>query len=488
MFMKKILILLMICLPFLSYAQATPDLWRVHYTPNAMRASAGADMGDGTLSVGAALRDELRLFQNDHDNNLHAYLRGYLTGVKLGNGEFTASLNLRASTDTSGRIKDTEYNFLYDSLDSARGDDSWNLRLYNAFLVFDQVIPYTKVSAGRVYIDYLSDLQIDGGTVRLGTDRFNGYAYYGLPASYYISDMGTQVVGGGIEANPVSALKLRGEITQFLDEDDEYSEQSVEGGPDTLLWKGRGDFTFNAGFINGTLYAEGGQLQGAWIYEAGTFGTIAGSKTVYNISFSGQYENNEEALSMAISDFDLVNGTQSEFWQVKARIYQPIAERFAIGAGYEMRDNADTFYGDRDYHRVSGNVDLIELFAGNFISLIADWWYVPAEGEYKENKRLYLGGRASQVFSDVVELSVGAGMTNYRYYYKQYDKLPTLAARENNKLDNSVYIAYVSISYMPLENLLLQLNYTYEASQVIKEFDSNRETISTCSALASYNF
>jgi hypothetical protein len=358
----------------------------------------------------------------------------------------------------------------------------------NAFLVFDKVIPYTKVTLGRLYIEYLSDIQIDGGTVKAGGDLFNAYVYYGLPVSYYISDMGTQLAGGGVEANPAGELRLRAEIMQFLDERDEYSEYPVEGGPDTLFWKARGDYALNFSFLDANVYVEGGMLQDAWIYEAGSFGNLAGGKTTYSLSFSGQYDNNEEALSVAISDFDLVNGVQSEFWQIRALVYQGIAEHIAAGIGYEMRRNFDTFYGDRDYHRVTGNVDLVELFADNFISLTADWWYVPAEGEYKENSRLYLGGKVTQGLSDTVELSAGAGLTNYRYYYKQYDKLPTLSTVQNKKLDNNVYIAYASLSYMPRENLLLQVSYSYEASQVIKEFDSNRERISTAAALASYNF
>jgi hypothetical protein len=165
-----------------------------------------------------------------------------------------------------------------------------------------------------------------------------------------------------------------------------------------------------------------------------------------------------------------------------------VAEHAALGVGYEMRRNFDTFYGDRDYHRVTGNVDLAGLFAENFISFTADWWHVPAEGDYKENNRLYVGGRVTQGISETLELSAGAGITNYRYYYKQYDKLPPLSTAKNNKLDNSVYIAYATLSYMPLENLLMQVSYSYEASQLIKEFDSNHEKISTATALVSYNF
>jgi hypothetical protein len=486
--MKFLSILLMLCLSGAAYAQyVTPNLWRVHYAPNSMRAAGVSNVQEGTLSLGAALRDEVRLFENDYDNNLHAYLRGYMSGVKVGDGEFIASLNLRASTDTSGRIKSSGYAFLYDSLDSSRGDESWNLRLYNAFLVFDGVVAHTKLSLGRIYIDYLSDIQIDGGTVKAGTEQLNAFLYYGLPSSYYISDMETKVVGGGFEGNPIGDIRLRAEIMQFLDESDEYSEYPVEGGADTLFWKGRGDYSLNAGFMDSNLYAEGGMLQDAWIYEVGSFGTL-GTKTIYNLSFSGQHENNDETLSMAISDFDLVNGVQSEFWQIKAHIYQGIAEHFAVGVGYEMRKNLDTFYGDRGYHRILGNVDIVELLADNFISLTVDWWHVPEEGDYKENNRVYIGGRVTQAFLETIELSAGAGLTNYRYYYKQYDKLPPLATAANKRLDSSVYLAYLTLSYTPLENLLLQINYTYEASQVIKEFDSSRERINTASALVSYIF
>jgi hypothetical protein len=87
-----------------------------------------------------------------------------------------------------------------------------------------------------------------------------------------------------------------------------------------------------------------------------------------------------------------------------------------------------------------------------------------------------------------LELWLGGALTTYRYYYKQYDILPPLAGRNNEKLDNSVYLMYVGAYCKPLTNLLLGLDFTYEISEVLTEIDSDNDNIATVALSANYTF
>jgi hypothetical protein len=156
--------------------------------------------------------------------------------------------------------------------------------------------------------------------------------------------------------------------------------------------------------------------------------------------------------------------------------------------GFETRQNADDFYGDRDYYRYLANIDFIGLFTGSYISLTAEYWDIPKDGYNTENKSLYVGGKLSQSLGDAFELWLGGTLTTYRYYYKQYDILPVLAGRSNEKLDNNVYLVYIGAYCKPLSNLLLGLDFTYEMSEVLTEIDSDNDNIGTVAFSANYTF
>ena len=484
---KIVLAVLLLSFAATAFAQATPDLWRIHYNSNGVKATMdGIEVRDGILNLGLTLRDNGHPFQDESKNNIYAYLRSRLSGVSLGSGELIIQFHLRGATDTSGTAGGPKYNFYYDSLDSARGNNAWDFRLYNAFVTFDQVVPYIKLTAGRLYIDHLTELQIDGADLKIGNDLINAFIYYGLPVSYYISDMKTQVFGGGAETHPMQNLHFRAEVMQFSDDTD-----ADEYGKSTLYWKARADYTYSFPFADGVLYGSAGMLENAWFYDVGTYGTIARLGTIYNLWVRGQYDSNRyKQLNLAISEFDLTNGAESEHWMIGGHLNHSFTEKFAAGLGFETRFNFNNYYGDRDYIRGMLNLDFIGLFAGNYLSITGDYWHIPSDKRYQENNKLYIGGRLSQILTDKIEMWAGASLTNYRYYYKQYKILPANAPNggRNDSFNNSVYIFYAGVNFMPRENLLLQLDYTFENSQVIKAFDTNNDQISTINAMISYNF
>jgi hypothetical protein len=390
------------------------------------------------------------------------------------------NLNFRGAMDSRGSYGEPKYDFFYDSLDSSRGHEGWDLRVYQANAVFDNVVKYTILSVGRTYVEHLKAIQIDGGDISAGTESFKGFAYYGSPVSFYESTRDIKVLGGGLHGGIAGLFTLRGEAVQFLDSSDDDR--------DTFLWNGRADVPYRLSGINGALYGEGGRTEDAWVYAAGATGYIPGAKTTLNLWVKGQYERNDTPVNMMVSDFEMVTGTESQYYQVGANIYKGFGERIAAGIGFETRQNADDFYGDRDYYRYLANIDFIGLFAGSYISLTAEYWDIPKDGYNTENNSLYVGGKLTQSLGDALELWLGGTLTTYRYYYKQYDILPVLAGRSNEKLDNKVYLMYLGAYCKPMANLLLGIDFTYEISEVLTEIDSDDDNIGTVALSANYTF
>jgi hypothetical protein len=400
--------------------------------------------------------------------------------VKLSEGEVSVNLNVRGAMDSRGTYGEPKYDFFYDTLDASRGDEGWDLRVYQANAVFDNVVKYTYLSAGRAYVEHLKSLQIDGGDFSVGTESLKAFAYYGSPVSFYESTRDLKVVGGGLQGGVAGLFTLRGEAIQFLDS----SEEDI----DTFLWNGRADAPYRLSGMNGSLYGEGGMTEDAWVYSIGGTGYIPNAKITLSLWVKGQYERNDKPINMMVSDFEMVNGTESEYYQIGGNIYKGFGEKIAAGLGFETRQNSDDFYGDRDYYRYLANIDFIGLFAGSYISLTAEYWDIPGDGHNTENRRLYLGGKVSQSLGDAVELWFGGALTTYRYYYKQYDILPALAGRSNEKLDNSVYLLYAGAYCEPAANLLLGLDFTYEISEVLTEISSENDNIGTVALSANYTF
>jgi hypothetical protein len=475
-----ILLMSVLFCPAVLAQAATPDNWQVHHTFSGVKASAeDHDINGGDLRFSATLKNRTR-FTEYNNNDTYAYVRGRLSGVKLANGEMNINLNMRGAADSRGSYGEPKYGFFYDSLDASRGHEGWDFRLYQGNVVFDNVIKYTYLTAGRTYVEHLKSIQIDGGDLSVGTDRVSGFVYYGAPVSFYESMKDLKVAGGGLKGEIGNLFTLRGEAMQFID--------SSEEDLDTFLWNGRVDVPYTVSSLTGTLYGEGGMVEDAWAYNAGGIGYLPGAKTTFTLWVKGQYERNETPVNMMVSDFEMVSGTESQYYQIGGNIYKGFGDKIAAGIGFETRQNADDFYGDRDYYRYIGSLDFIGLFEGSYISLTAEYWDIPKDGYNVENRQLYIGGKLSQSLGDMAELWLGGMLTTYRYYFKQYDILPVLAGRSNEKLDNSVYLLYAGGYCRPLTNLLLGLDFTYEISEVLTDEDGDNDNIGTVSLSANYNF
>jgi hypothetical protein len=300
--------------PTVFAQQATPDSWSVHHTYSGVKASTEErDINGGSLRFAATLKNRTR-FTGYNNNDSYAYIRGRLSEVRVSDGELSMNLNFRGAMDSRGSYGAAEYDFFYDSLDSSRGHEGWDLRVYQANAVFDNVVEYTVLSVGRTYVEHLKAIQIDGGDLSVGTESFKGFVYYGAPVSFYESTGDIKVLGGGLHGGVSGLFTLRGEAMQFLD--------SSDSDHDTFLWNGRADVPYKLSGLNGSLYGEGGMIEDAWVYTVGGTGYIPGAKTTLNLWVKGQYERNDDPVNMMVSDFETVNGTESQDYQVGANIYK----------------------------------------------------------------------------------------------------------------------------------------------------------------------
>ncbi|MDY5051949.1 MAG: hypothetical protein SPF17_11030, partial [Candidatus Mucispirillum faecigallinarum] len=224
--MKRLMLYTLTCLsalvlPAYAYvgdAYVTPDTWSRHVNANGIKASInGLDFGDsGILKVGLTTRATMK-FGKDEDWSIYQYARLRLSDAKLGQGTVNLNLNMRGAYDSlpsiggstmdgiSASAQGSSYNEFYDGLYVSRKYDEYtrlsgkydgNFRIYQANVEFKKVVPYTDISAGRIYLNNLDMYKIDGGSIRVdASDYFKIDVYGGLPVSYY-SNMKTSVVGG----------------------------------------------------------------------------------------------------------------------------------------------------------------------------------------------------------------------------------------------------------------------------------------------------
>lgn len=453
----------------------TPDSWSQHQTVNGFKFTMDStDVGIGNLKVGLTSRYTGR-FSDLSDQYFYQYLRAYLSDVKIGNGYLRVAANVRAATDMNGYDKDIrKYRFYPTMLDAQlmnNDEATWDFRIYDASVVLDNVINYTKISGGRIRIDHLSDWKIDGGEILAGTNSINGYVFYGIPVSYY-EWLSEQTVGGGINTSFLKdALKVRGEVVYFMDDSADDA--------DTLTWKLRADYNFMMNdLLDANFYGNVGMVEKALIYEAGVFGDIMSSHTSLNLWFKGQSNKNEDPISPIVSDYDYVIGTESEYFQYGINAFQGLGKYFALGLGFEQRFNSDEWYGDRNYSRFMGNVDFFGVIPNNYISVTADYYIVPKYLHQDTEAKLFFGGRITQNVIQSVALWAGAGFTNYKYNSHPINLVnPTPVNFDDEKESNDVYTVYVGGRWDIIENVMLQADYMYEKSDVIGSVDPKNDEI-----------
>jgi hypothetical protein len=457
---------------FSAFASPTPDLWSQHVTGSGFRFTMDdTDLGFGTLKLGLTSRYS-STFSDTNNQQFYQYLRAYLSDIEVGGGTVRVNLNLRGATTIEG-YNANPYSVYSPNITDSRfmkRDEEWDLRIYDASVVLDNVIPYSVISAGRIRINHLSSWRIDGGEIVVGNNNINGYLFGGIPASYY-QWVDQKAYGGGLNTAFLdNTLRLRGEVVYF----DIAEEEEFES---TLYWNVRGDCNFRLpNLIDSNLYGIIGQVEKVTVWEVGLFGDILLSNTTFNGWLRGQYERNDKYVSPTVSEFEYVIGPQSEYLEAGGDLYQFLGGYFGLGAGVSGRMNYNQWYGDRDYTRVHGNFDVFGLISGNYLSIRADYYFVPEWGLHDEQQQLFIGGRMSQDIGERAAFWVGAGVTSYQFNRNNFVRHP-FPQYDDSRINDNVYTAYVGARANLTNNIMIQADYMYEMSNVIKSmYDKNAES------------
>ena len=241
----------------------------------------------------------------------------------------------------SASMQGSSYNQFYDGLYVSRKYDEYtrlngkydgNFRIYQANVEFKKVVPYTDISAGRIYLNNLDMYKIDGGSIRVdASDYFKIDVYGGLPVSYY-SNMKTSVVGGIIEVPiEISGTKIRAEYDYFMHEDG--------GDYNTHVAKGRIDQNLNfPDILSSNIYLEGAIIGKAMLYEAGLDANIDKSRTGISAYITGQYDKNTGDINPYLSMYEDMLGGISEYVMGGFRMTQVFTDRLEAWLGVNVQN------------------------------------------------------------------------------------------------------------------------------------------------------
>ncbi|MBQ3033026.1 MAG: hypothetical protein IJD28_01490, partial [Deferribacterales bacterium] len=152
-----------------------------------------------------------------------------------------------------------------------------------------------------------------------------------------------------------------------------------------------------------------------------------------------------------------------------------ITDYVMLSLGFESRFNYDESYGDRDYYRFFGTVDLVGLLhRNNYLSLIADYYTVEAYQRQDENSKLLFGLRMTQVVNDNIELWLGANVMNYQYHanpIKYYQGETGFSGISQAEEEENTTLAYIGGMWQVADWCVLQVDYTFEYSDIFDSLD-----------------
>jgi hypothetical protein len=321
--------------------------------------------------------------------------------------------------------------------------DTWSDRvhgyLYEANVEAKDLLFLETLKLGRQTIYREENVLFDGAyarTLRWKTLSFDFFG--GLPAHLYESSpAGDAIAGGGIESRPLRGLTLRGDYMYVRDEQSE-----VPNAEDNLYRiYGRYDFLKEwsiaaAGSWNDTRDRRQ-TLDLRYLSEAiglsGNFRFLRQNGVV-------DFQTNE------LSPYIYVMGEYAPFFQYQLDLHQPIAEKFGLGGGFNIRqleDSADssTFnHAFRDYYLA---FDAAQLWPGMKAVLRGDIW--DSDGD-----DIYSAGVELEQKVWIVRIRVGTDYSLYRF--------DAFTGTEKNR--DRVY--YLKVRWSLTENLELDTEYTYE--------------------------
>lgn len=480
--LTKLLALVLCFIPVSVFAYVgdeyvTPDSWNKHINANGIRSfTGGISVGDsGTLKMGYTTRAQVK-HSGDTSWSIYEYARLRLSGTQVGNGELNLNINMRGAYNNTPAVGDKKYHKFYSGLYASRQFNEFtgtkevldgDFRIYQANIELNKVIPLSDLVLGRLYLEPIDGYKIDGLSFKVDpSEYFKIGVYYGLPVSYY-SNLKTHVVGTNMEI-PVSATGTKVQLAYSYFMGFENSNEN------THVARARVDQNLNYDMVNANIYAEADVIGKAFVYELGFDTNVTASKTGISAYINGQATTNDSPINNYVSLYEGMMSS-SKYVMGGLKVTQGIKDFMVIGLGYEGRFNSTIAYGDRDYHRVTGNIDLVGLIhRNNYLSLIVDYFNVAALGHQQASERVLGGFRMTQVFFDGLEAWMGVNVQNFQYRnnpIKMSGMSQGFDAFNNRLVNQNTTVAYIGGLYKPVDWCAIQLDYMFEYADLFKSAD-----------------
>jgi hypothetical protein len=388
----------------------TPDSWSKHFTFGGTKYKSGAkDLGGGaTIDASVTSRTAYRSFE-DSLTEEYAYLRLKLDGVKVGSGIVSGTFYGRGAYSSEDFEGNNDFSPVKNSHFAERGDDSHSLRLYQANVKVEDVIPNTTLTAGRFYLDHIDTTHTDGAdaNVKIIDGVLDVHAFYTLPVSYYYSSSDTALYGGGVDIKPLDIIRIRGDYAGY--KDDDYNTGVIKGRLDTKI------SDIGSAYLNYRLIESVSDIELGAAFDFQPFASFLGGTTIFASARTITDFYDEETVTY-IDAYSTSLGQEGKNTILKGELVQGITDWLAVSVGADGKlISGDASAAHREYSHVFGSIDLVGIGDPNlYIQLNGDTWLAPEDGSLKEESTFQAGG---QITYAAEEFDIWAGASFQKYYY-----------------------------------------------------------------------
>ena len=433
----------------------TPDTWSQHFTPGGFSDMVNGIKltDDAVMNVGLTSRYVLRTNTSGSDSDFYQYLRADVEGFKLGSGKVYGTVFWRTASDLDRNSDHSSYHFYDDILDAEISHNKSASRLYQGNITFDNVIPMTKLTAGRLYSSHINTLQIDGADFSVGTDKVRAYAFGGEPVSFYYGGQGDTVYGGGVEVTPLTGTKIAAEYTAL----------SIGGTHDDLY-----NVRLDKDVIRGMhLYGIYTDLNSKNALEAGLQYRIESTKTYVRLKYKGVYNEIDLNNSYPVNPLSVTLLPYGKFNDYNVEVGQGIGRNVMVSVGAEAKDaGGEIDYDNRSYTRYYGNVDLIGLpDKDTYISLTVERWVVsedtadsvnlgPGSASTGNDGKTQISGRISQRIMKGLDLWAGTSYNKYTY------------DAQSNRMEENARVVYIGGLWVVSKHVSVSTDLSLENASV----------------------
>jgi hypothetical protein len=370
-------------------------------------------LGPFELSGDLSQKYRFRTTSSQSDQDVYGYLNidGQLSadGPEARRPYSSLSFNLQASynldIDSSNQssIEGGSFFPFFDITNTYQ--DRFHAWLYSAYFQAADLGPFETARVGRQEITREYGILFDGGHLR--TQRWNTLSfdvYGGLPAHLYETPRGDAFGGVSVDSEIASGLVIGADYYYIRDERD-------AGLPDSHdhVYLGRATWRPNNEWrIDGSA---------SWVDTRDRLQQLTSSYNSQDWGFSGTFRAARQNgvvdfQSSEISPFVFIEGSYAPYYQLTLDLHQPIAERFGVGGGFDIRqleDASDEGLYNHSFRNFYIQADASQLWPGSKLSARVDYWNSVGGDDIES-----FGVELEQKVLDFLRVRVGTSYSLYR--------------------------------------------------------------------------